>query len=65
MSDLTPCNFDSYMRMRRWAEDRGVTVKLDMVDYGREEGGWWITATYSDQEEPSAYFKALTTECVC
>jgi hypothetical protein len=68
MSDLTPCNFNTYMRMREKAEARNVKVVLDMVDFGPIDGtptNWWITATYSDEQEPSAMFKALTTECAC
>lgn len=68
MSELTPCNFDSLMRMKEKAAKRGVEVKLDMIDFGPIDGtetNWWITATYSDEEKPAAHFKALTTECIC
>lgn len=53
MSDLTPTNRETLDRMQRRAAERGVVVRLGRDEYG------WVTATYSDQDEPSAYFMAL------
>lgn len=58
MSELTRCNHCSLKAMRERAEQRGVTVIL-----GRDAG--WITARYSDEAEPSAYFASLTDRCAC
>lgn len=59
MSELTRCNHCSLKAMRERAERRGATVILD-----RDAEGW-ITARYSDEAEPSAYFMELTNRCAC
>lgn len=58
MSALTQCNYCTLQQMKRNAEQIGVEVIIGHdVD--------WITARYSDREEPSAMFLQLTTHCVC
>ena len=59
MSELTLCNFCQLQRMRKRAKERGVTVKMGQDDHG------WVTARYSDEDEPSAYFMELTERCAC
>ena len=63
MSELTPCNFCQAQAMNDRAEKRGVQLVLKLQTQGDMEG-WW-SARYSDQEEPSAWFKQLTSHCVC
>jgi len=58
MSKLTRCNHCTLQRMKERASERGVEVIL-----GRDEG--WVTARYSDEDEPSAWFLELTDECIC
>lgn len=59
MSWRTSCNFCTLRGMKVRAAKRGVTVIL-----GRDEHGW-VTATYSDQEEPSSHFMELGSRCEC
>lgn len=58
MSTLTPCNHCTYKDMCRRAADRGAVVVL------RQDNGW-VSARYSDRDEPSAYFLELSDGCVC
>ena len=62
MSELTECNYCSLKDMKRRAAARGVEV---ITEQGRSNMVGWISARYSDQDEPSAYFAQLTSECVC
>lgn len=59
MSELTTCNYCTLQSMLRKASKRGATVTLSTTDDG------WVSARYSDREEPSAWFKELTRSCVC
>jgi hypothetical protein len=59
MSELTKCNRCTLDRMQRDATVRGVTVILGTDEYG------WVSARYSDQDEPSAHFMELTDRCAC
>lgn len=59
MSELTLCNFCQLRRMRRYAKERGVTVKMGHDDQG------WVTARYSDEKEPSAYYREVPERCAC
>lgn len=59
MSELTPCNYCTLKFLRQQAAKRSVTIVL-----GKDEHGW-VTATYSDQDEPTAWFMELTERCVC
>lgn len=58
MSELTRCNYCSLRDMKERAKKRGVTVIVSRVD-------GWTTARYSDEEEPAAYFLALSERCEC
>jgi hypothetical protein len=59
VSEHTPCNHCSLEAMKRRAAERGVTVIMGRDRYG------WITARYSDEDEPCAHFAILTDMCVC
>jgi hypothetical protein len=59
MSELTRCNRCSLDEMERRATKHGATVLLTLDDDG------WLAARYSDQDEPSAWFRELTDGCVC
>lgn len=61
MSELTKCNHCSLRDMEARAAERGATV-IVAVRPGDDN---WISARYSDEEEPSAWFKVLTAHCVC
>lgn len=62
MSDLSECNYCTLQRMKEKAKQRNVEVVLET-----STGEWngWISVRYSDQEEISVRFKALTDSCVC
>jgi len=70
MSDLTPCNYDSLQQMKKraasrtdmWGNSLGISVVLTRND---PEADGWVSARYSDQEKPSAYFLVLPNRCVC
>ena len=59
MSELTECNHCTYLRMIANAAKRGATVILGKDEYG------WVTARYSDEDYPQAYFMQLTEKCIC
>lgn len=59
MSSLTECNFCTVTWMRGQAAMRGVELILTPDDRG------WISARFSDESEPAAYFKELSDECAC
>jgi hypothetical protein len=63
MSELTPCNLCSLNAMRRRAARRGVDVVVAVETAGPMEG--WTSARYSDEPEPSAYFKVVPDACAC
>lgn len=58
MGEFTRCNYCSLESMKERAKKRGVKIIL-----GKDDG--WITARYSDKDEPSAWFMKLTNHCVC
>jgi len=58
VSELTTCNYCNYEAMKKRAKERGVWVILR----GQDD---WISARYSDEELPSAFFMELTESCVC
>lgn len=61
MSELTQCNYCSLKQIEaRAGPGVEVTTKQGTGDW---EG--WIVVKRSDEEEPVAYFKALTDRCVC
>lgn len=62
MSELTQCNYCTLRAMRHTAKLRGVEVVMGV---GVKEMSGWKTARYSDRDEPSAHFMALTDHCVC
>lgn len=68
MSELTICNRCSLDRMEARARERGVEVIVTVLhpvgDPDQHMAGW-ISARYSDQEEPSAWFVQLTMKCAC
>jgi len=59
MSELTTCNYCNYKAMQREAKARGERIIL------RHTGDGWISARYSDEPMPSAFFRALSGSCVC
>lgn len=63
MSELTLCNFCSLNDMKIRAKERGVEVIVVHEPMGDMRG--WISARYSDKDEPSAWFMVLTAHCVC
>lgn len=58
MSELTRCNYCSLRDMHRRADERGVKVIVSNDD-------GWVSARFSDSDEPSAWFLQLTSHCVC
>lgn len=58
MSDR-PCNRCVLDDMERRARERGAEVITAV-----EEGGW-VSARYSDEAEPCAWFMALPEKCMC
>lgn len=63
MSELTPCNWCSLLRMRRIANERGVELIVKKVPKGETLAGW-TSVRYAD-EEPSVHFMSLSNHCVC
>lgn len=64
MSEMTPCNRCSLDRMKRQANARGVKV-ITKIEGPESDTPGWISAWYSDQDEPTAWFMQLTERCVC
>jgi len=66
VSELTRCNFCTLQRIMRSAAEVGATVTTRYEDpVPGHELDRWIAAIRSDKDKPSAYFKQLTTHCVC
>lgn len=62
MSERTRCNYCTLEFMKRRAKTRHAEVILES---GKDEMRGWMSARYSDEDKPSAYFMVLTTHCVC
>jgi hypothetical protein len=63
VSEFTRCNYCSRRDMEARAEMRGVELIVKLEVDG-EMQGWW-SARYSDRDEPSAWWMALSDRCVC
>jgi hypothetical protein len=64
MSDLTKCNRCTLDEMQRRAAARGAEVIVE-VEHAAQDMAGWISARYSDDDEPSAYFLSLPEACAC
>jgi len=63
MSELTKCNHCSLQDMELRASLRGATVIVIHETSGEMQG--WYSARYSDEPEPSRWFKQLPVGCCC
>lgn len=64
MSELTRCNHCTVEDMRKRASKRGVRVIIENVPDDDPLAGW-VSARYSDEQRPAAYFAELTAKCSC
>lgn len=71
MSENTPCNYCTLQDMSAEATKRDTSITMQCAprlvsveDGGRAEMNM-IAVQFDDQDEPSAYFLAVSDRCVC